>query len=227
MRILLAVTRTAVYLLAAAALVVVAAIAAFETGWGKNQIRELIVRQANQYLTATLDIGRLEGSLFRGLTLREVTLSREGRSLIAIDEVSLAYSIRELIEGGTIIRRLHLIRPRFDIARQDDGRWNIAALVRRSDRRQERTGPGRPIRIVDLQVVDGRVAIHDPLVFGVARVPRRYDALNLALSFHYQPVDWTLDFTRASWQGGQGELTVNGLTGGISNGRAGWSFQNL
>ena len=41
-------------------LLVVAAMAAAETGWAKNQIRGLIIRQANQYLTATLTIGRLE-----------------------------------------------------------------------------------------------------------------------------------------------------------------------
>ena len=35
-------------------------IAAVETGWAKNRIRDLIVRQANQYLTATLTIGSLE-----------------------------------------------------------------------------------------------------------------------------------------------------------------------
>ena len=38
--------------------------------------------QANQYLTATLAIGRLEGSLVRGIQLGDVRLSREGRTLI-------------------------------------------------------------------------------------------------------------------------------------------------
>ena len=56
--------------------------AAAETGWAKNQIRSLIVRQANQYLTATLNIGRLEGSLFRGLQLGDITLDRDGHTII-------------------------------------------------------------------------------------------------------------------------------------------------
>ena len=54
--------------------------AAVETGWAKNQIRHLIVRQANEYLTATLTIGRLEGSIFRGLQLGDITLARDGRT---------------------------------------------------------------------------------------------------------------------------------------------------
>ena len=61
---------------------VLLALAAVETGWAKDRIRELIVRQANQYLTATLSIGRLEGSLFRGLQLGDISLGRDGRTLI-------------------------------------------------------------------------------------------------------------------------------------------------
>ena len=38
-------------------------LATIETGWAKNRIRGLIIRQANEYLTATLDIEELSGSL--------------------------------------------------------------------------------------------------------------------------------------------------------------------
>ena len=38
-------------------------IATVETGWAKNRIRGLIVRQANEYLTATLNIEELSGSM--------------------------------------------------------------------------------------------------------------------------------------------------------------------
>ena len=75
-------------------------VAGVESGWGKNRIRELIVRQANNYLTATLTIGRLDGSLFRGLQLGDISLTRNGRTLIHVDEIALAYSIRELIDQG-------------------------------------------------------------------------------------------------------------------------------
>ena len=77
-------------------------VAAIETGWAKNRIRDLIVRQANEYLTATLTIGRLEGSLFRGLQLGDINLARGNRTLIHVDEISLVYSIRELIDRGTV-----------------------------------------------------------------------------------------------------------------------------
>ena len=57
--------------------------------------------------------------------------------------------------------------------------------------------------------------------------PMRYDALNLSLSYAYEPVAWRLTFTDASWKGDAPNLTVNKLTGAIASGPAGLSFTDL
>ena len=88
-----------VVLIAIVLAIVGAALAVVETGWAKHRIRDLIVRQANQYLTATLTIGDLEGSLLRGITLRDVAVSRDARTLIHVDEITVNYSIRELVRA--------------------------------------------------------------------------------------------------------------------------------
>jgi translocation and assembly module TamB len=203
------------------------AMALLETGWAKNQLRALMVREANRFLTATLEIDRLEGSLFRGLQLGGVRLSREGERVIAIDEVEVSYSIRELIEGGTVIRRLKVVRPYVVADKQPDGRWNLGALVRRERREQQRSGPRRTIRLLSIEVVDGTVLLRDPLAFGAANVPSEFRELNASLAFHYEPVAWRLEFDRASWVGRAPDLTVKTLSGGIANGRGGWSFSDL
>src|SRR5262245_40865601 len=100
-----------------------------ESTWGKDQLRRLIVIQANQYLTAQLEIERLEGSLLRGLALSNIRVSRDGRALIAIERVALSYSIRELFEQGTSIRHIRLERPHVVAQRQPDGRWDVSALI--------------------------------------------------------------------------------------------------
>jgi autotransporter translocation and assembly factor TamB len=219
--------RALVYLIALVLIIVGISISVLETGWAKNQIRALIIRQANQYLTARLDIGRLEGSLLRGLQLGDIRLSRNNEPIIAIDDVSLSYSLRELWQNGTIIRRIRLTRPRVVAAKQRDGRWNLAALVRREAREQQRTGPGRPIQILSIEVVDGTVRLRDPLQFGAAYVPTDFEHLNTTLSFTYRPVNWTLNFSHASWIGHEPDLTMTKLSGGIGNGAGGWTFDNL
>jgi uncharacterized protein involved in outer membrane biogenesis len=149
----------AVLILIAAALVVI------QTGWAKNQIRALIVRQANQYLTATLQIGRLEGSLLRGLRLGDVSVSRDGATLIHVDEIALVYSIRELLQQGVVVHSVRLTRPVIVAGKQPDGRWDLAALVKRESREQERTGPARPIEVQSIEIFDGRITLRDPLDF--------------------------------------------------------------
>jgi autotransporter translocation and assembly factor TamB len=200
-------------------------LAVIETGWGKNKIRELIVSQANRYLTATLSIEQLEGSLLRGIRLSHVQLVGEGRTMIGIEEISVSYSLRELLQPGVVIRRLRLTRPRIAGAKRPDGRWDLGALIRRQEER--RRGPGRPIEVRVIEVVDGDVLLHDPLDFGAAHVPTRFASLNAALSLRYDPVRWQLAFDRVQWIGSDPELTVTRLSGGFSRTSGGWFFDRL
>ena len=202
-------------------------LATVETSWGKNQIRRLIVRQANQYLTASLDIGELNGSLLRGLELRDVRLSRGGTGIIAIESVALSYSIRELVDQGTTIRRIRLVRPQIVAKKESDGRWNLSALVRQNARDRDRRGPSRPIAIESIEVENGSVVFKDPLVVGGAHVPSRFERLNLSLGFSYVPVRWRVDIVRASWLGGASDLAMDGLSGSIASGPDGVALDNL
>ena len=207
--------------------IVLLALVVVETGWAKNRLRDLIVGQANQYLTATLSIGRLEGSLFRGLQLGDISLGRGGHTLIRIDEVALTYSIQELFQKGTVIRSVRLTRPYIVGARMADGRWDLGALVKRDSREQDRTGPNRPIQIQSIEVIDGRISLQDPLDFGPAHVPTDFQQLHALFSFAYFPVRWTLNFSRVSWVGHAPDLSVSPLSGIFGRGPNGWFFERF
>ena len=213
--------------IAALLLLIVIAIVAIETGWVKNQIRRLIVRQANNYLTATLDIGRLEGSVFRGLKLGDVRVVQNGQTIISVDEVSLSYSIRELFEPGLIIRSIRLTRPRVVAAKLANGKWNVGVLLKREAHEQQRAGPGRPLHILAIEVADGDVELKDPLTVGAVHIPTRYAHLNAALTLDYVPVTWSVQMQRVAWTGDAENITMERLVGGLSNGASGWEFQNL
>lgn len=220
--------RLLVRAIAAVLLLVVLAIVAVETGWVKEQIRRLIVRQANNYLTATLDIGTLQGSIFRGLTLGDVRLVQDGQTIISVDEVSLSYSIRELFEPGLIIRRIRLTRPHVVAAKRADGRWNLSVLLRRERRdQQQRSGPGRPLHILSIEVDDGDVQLKDPFTFGTVHIPTRYAHLNAALAFDYVPVTWTVQMQNVAWTGDADNITMERLTGTLSDAASGWEFRGL
>lgn len=218
----------AILALVIAVLVIVGvAIAVLETGWAKNQIRALIVRQANQYLTAQLEIAGLGGSLLRGIQLHDIRLSQNGRPLIHIDDVSLSYSLRELFQAGVVIKEVTVVRPVIAATRRADGRWDLGALVKREAREEERTGPGRPIEIVSIVIEDATVTLSEDVAFGAAHIPTRYEKLDASFSFKYVPVRWALNFGRVAFRGSAPALTMNRLSGGLSNGPAGLVFDQF
>jgi hypothetical protein len=219
--------RGLVYSLAAGVVLGVAALAAVETGWGKNEIRQLIVRQAGNYLTASLEIDRLSGSLFSGIELEGVRLSRDGRALIAIDRVALEYSLRELFDQGTSIRSLRVVRPRVSGGRQADGRWDLGALLNRDQTRPQGDRPRRPLRLRSIEVTDATIELRDPVAFGAAHVPARFASLAGRLSFDDDGFTRRVVFSELSWVGTKPDLTITGLTGSFETGREGVAFQAL
>jgi autotransporter translocation and assembly factor TamB len=208
-------------------LLIVAAIALVDTNWGQAQLRRLIVGQSHRFLAATLEIDALDGSLFRGIQLRGVRLVQDDRPIVQIKEIALSYSIRELIDQGTRIRSLKVVEPRIAAERLPDGRWNLAAIVKRDSREGQRTGPSRPISIDAIDVVNGSVTIGERLAFGAVRAPTRYQALNASLAFAYEPVGWRIDVEDASFVGGQPDLTLTKLSGRIASSSEGLAFEKL
>src|SRR5438477_12856741 len=96
-------TRALVYTVTLVLVLVGLGLGTIETAWGRNQLRRLVIRQAHQYLTASLEIERLEGSLFSGIELEGIRLSVNGRTLVSIESASATYSLRELFASGTVI----------------------------------------------------------------------------------------------------------------------------
>lgn len=208
-------------------ILIVVGFALLESDWAKNELRALIVRQANQYLTATLAIGRLEGSLTTGVRLGDVTLSRDGEAIVAIESVSLEYSVQEIWERGVVLRRIHLVRPRVVADKEEDGRWNLGALVRRDVRDEDRTGPLRPIELQSIEIDDATVLFRDPLAVGAAQLPTEFRSLNASMSFEYEAVQWALTLENVSWIGRAPDLTVTRLAGKLGHGEGGWVFDDL
>jgi len=175
-------------LLLVATLVVGAAAAAIvvsQTAWFRNWLRGFVVQQANQYLNGTLSIGSLGGNLFFGLELSEVGLEAGGERVVSIRNAGIDYSAIQLISGNLVIDHVRLDQPSVLLERTADG-WNLASLIKRQEREQERTGPGRAITVGEIGISDGTVRVREHGPVGTsgesaAMIPRVVDRLNASL----------------------------------------------
>src|ERR1700730_17570721 len=104
-------TRALVYTVVLVLVLIGLGIGTLQTAWARNQLRRLVIRQANQYLTASLEIERLEGSLFSSIELSGIRLSLEGRTLVSIESIAATYSLRDIFAPGTTIKRVRIVRP--------------------------------------------------------------------------------------------------------------------
>ena len=128
-----------------------------ETVWFKEWMRGFIVRQASNYLNGELSIGRLDGNLFYGVELEDVSVTMDGETVVAIKDVGLDYDALSFLRGRAIIDDIRLDQPVFRLERTAEG-WNLARLlkVRAPDRPQPRR---RPIEIGEIGISDGAVYV--------------------------------------------------------------------
>ncbi len=210
-------------LLLVATLVVGAAAAAIvvsQTAWFRNWLRGFVVQQANQYLNGTLSIGSLGGNLFFGLELSEVGLEAGGERVVSIRNAGIDYSAIQLISGNLVIDHVRLDQPSVLLERTADG-WNLASLIKRQEREQERTGPGRAITVGEIGISDGTVRVREHGPVGTsgesaAMIPRVVDRLNASLGFEYEPVHYTVRIGHLSFRASDPDIALNDLSGTVS-----------
>jgi len=185
-----------------------------QTPWFKDWLRRYMVREASQYVNGTLSVGSLGGDLFYGIQLGDVSIDVNGEHIVTLKRLEVKYSIAELLSKGMTVRQIRLEQP-FVLLRHDKSGWNVASLVKRERQEANRQGPGRPVTLPDIEIVDGRVTVDDRASSSSYTIPSRIDALNVKGAFAYEPVHYSLTLDSLSFAGKAPDLTVTKLAGAL------------
>ena len=192
----------------------VVAIATTQTAWFRDWLRRYVVREAGDYLNATLAIQRLDGNLFTGIEIEGVSLTQGRQTIFAAKDVGLRYSVWDLISGGVVIDEIRINEPRVALSRGAAG-WNVAGLVKAQAQEADREGPAKPITISHIGISNGTVTIDDPAGPEHLGLPKRIDRLDLQGSFAYQPVDFVIELGHVSFRASEPALALNSLSGRV------------
>ena len=192
-----------------------AAIIVSQTAWFKNWLRGFIVREANQYLNGTLSIERLGGNLFFGVEMENIGVSMDGSQVVAVKDLGLNYNVFELLTRGLSVDEIRLDHPVIYLRREGDT-WELSRLVKKQQTEADRSGPGKPIAIDNIEIADGAVDIDSPVGTSGVAVPKRFEHLDAKLSFKYQPVRYSIEITNISFRGSDPSIALNALSGGIA-----------
>ena len=185
-----------------------------ETAWFKNSLRGYVVRQVSRYLNGQLSIERLDGNLFFGLELENVTVSVDGGQVVAVKRLGLDYNVFELIAKGLSVDQMRLDQPVLHL-RHDGDTWSIARLIKkRQGGEPGRQGPPAAIAIDNIEVSDASVVIEGPVAAGVI-VPRRIDHLAAKLSLKNEPTRSSVEIAHLAFRGSEPAIGLNELSGGV------------
>src|SRR5262245_39061447 len=103
--------KIAAYFVVSLALLVLVGAVVIQTAWFQDLARAQVERAADTVLAGELRIGRLHGSLLRGVQLDDVTLQAGGREVLVAPSVALHYSLIRFARHSIVIDRITLIRP--------------------------------------------------------------------------------------------------------------------
>jgi autotransporter translocation and assembly factor TamB len=194
--------------------IVALALIASQTSWFRDWLRRFAVREAGNYVNGTVSIGSLGGNLFYGVQLGDVAIDVNGEHVITLKQVEIKYSLSELVSKGMTVRQIVLQQP-YVLLRHDRGGWNVARLIKRQQQEADRQGPGKPLSMPDIEIVDGRAAIDDRAPSPSYTLPSKIDGLNARAGFEYAPVHYSLTLDRFSVNAHAPDLSVHTLTGRV------------
>ena len=144
-------------------LLVVILVVLATTPWGNERVRRIVVSQANDRLTGTLDIERLRGNLFTGATLTGVSMVDSVKQpVFSAKRVRVEYAFLPLVRRQVVVERLVLDTAAMLFDKRPGQRWNFQALMKPSGTVKDTSRHGVPPQIGEVVIHDGRFTWRRP-----------------------------------------------------------------
>ncbi len=188
-----------------------------QTQWGRARVRDLAIRQAASAVDGVLTIDRLEGSLWSDSTLRGVRITKDGQVVLAIERVSVDYSLRGLIGGDITFSRIDAEGVNA-IVEQDANGWALRGLATS----KSKSSSPSTVRLPMIRLVRSRV-----LVLPMKASRRELVDLGFEGAVTLQDGDVTVSASQLATRETTGGLEVEQFTGTLALDKEGTSVRDF
>jgi len=159
-----------------------------------ERVRAAVLPVAREALHRDIELGEISVSLFRGITLHDLSVSEPegGEPFVAADQVVLRYQLLPLLLRRVVVDEVRLDTPRIRIERLPEGRFNFSDLLSgetpespgaQSDAPASAAdGPPFDLHIARVAVSDGSVRFLDRVINPSAPLEYKVQALNIVAS---------------------------------------------
>jgi autotransporter translocation and assembly factor TamB len=146
---------TAVLLLLVVAAVVIYSRSEHFSRW----LREEAVATVNRTIRGSVSVERLEGSVWRDVTLHNVALRYENVEVLTIPRVAISFSLWHLLWNELQISQIDAFEPRASLNQEREGRWNVIEALGPRDPRPEQSSEFTTV-IRSLRLRDAGIDLH-------------------------------------------------------------------
>ena len=140
-------------------LLIVGTLLFLRTAQFKELLHSHIVSTLNTTLPGEVSLGRVEGSVWRGLQLTDLIVRHEETDVVRIPRLSIRYALRPLLSGQLNLTRVDVYEPVVRMVQDEAGHWNLVQALVPDTTREAAPPPGAGIG-----VVLGAVTIHNATV---------------------------------------------------------------
>jgi hypothetical protein len=147
----------------------------------RDRLRSIALTQLDSLLNANVHLGELSGNLVTGFSIDTVLVDVDGRRLLSIDRIELAYNLLGLPGKTIAIKELSLIRPTLTLFRPAGGPWNLTRMIRAHPADTSVSAPFRwMVKLEKLHITGGQL--------------RLVDSASLSREEHGAPVPGTVEY---------------------------------
>ncbi|MDB4910005.1 MAG: hypothetical protein JWO39_828, partial [Gemmatimonadetes bacterium] len=152
--------------IAAIALLIIGAILGLtNTDLGRERVRRITVGAMNKSIHGTTRIGRVDGNLLRGITLRDLSITDSaGAPFFTSPLVQARYSIGTFLSKHIVIEALGITKPSVVLDKKPGDEWNFTKLFAVADTTKKDTtrGFGSWITLRNVRMSDGHILVRMP-----------------------------------------------------------------
>ena len=156
----------AVGLAGVVAAVVLLFLALTGTPWGREQVREIVLRALHGPVNGTVRLGNIGGDLLHGVVLTDVAITDStGQPFVSVRRVEAQYELADLWHRRIALRHVRLDHPVVVLVESPDGVWNFDRIFRHSTSPSPVTTPpgwGSWISATDVHLFDGDLTVRSP-----------------------------------------------------------------
>ena len=209
MRVVKSILRGILYLMGGSLLVLLLLAGFTQTQFFRDRLRVYALAQIDSLLVADVFLGDISGNLVTGFSVNGVSLSVNGDTLLAAEELGIRYNLFEIPAKIISVHSLMLERPVVRLLRRPSGVWNFEEIMRPTPPDSARTAPfDWAVLVSRLELRDARIRIVDSTDSGTATaLPAgcldysnlSLSGVNLALSFRMHDGEYRAGITRCAF----------------------------